>query len=200
MITAREERIMKNLVWIVVFVVAVGCSDSALAAANGFYAGLGFGRTVFEDDDRFVGDFLDDDDKGFQVYGGYRFTDYFGVEGDYADLGDFDSLSSNMEVEAFAITAVGYLPIRRIPLELFGKAGFGVIEWDETAPSFDDSSGALVLGFGLALTPVEPMTLRLGLDIYSYTLEEYRIFGNTVSKREYDQAVGMSYLGIQCNF
>jgi len=75
-----------------------------------------------------------------------------------------------------------------------------VIEWDETAPSVDDSAGTLTLGFGLAYTPVKQMTLRLGLDVYAFTVEEYRVSGGTVYKREYDQGVGMNYLAIQYNF
>jgi len=191
---------MKNLLWVVVAIVCIAWCTTAQAASSGVYAGLGIGRTAFEDDDRFAGDYLDDDDKGWQIYGGYRFNDYFSVEAAYADLGSFNSISYDTEFDAFAISAVGHLPIRRIPLEVFGKAGFGVIEWDETAPSVDDSAGTLTLGFGLAYTPVKQMTLRLGLDVYAFTVEEYRVSGGTVYKREYDQGVGMNYLGIQYNF
>ncbi|MFO7604997.1 MAG: outer membrane beta-barrel protein [Desulfurivibrionaceae bacterium] len=189
-----------KLLWIIPVMALISWSGTALAVSSGVYLGVGAGRTFFEDDERFIGDFLDDDDNGFQFYGGFRFMDYFGIEATYADFGDFDSITSNMEFDAFVVSAVGYLPIRRIPLEVFGKAGFGVVDWDETARSIDDSAGTFSLGFGMAYTPVKPVTLRLGLDIYAFTLEEYRVVRSTVYKREHDQAVGMSYLGIQYNF
>jgi opacity protein-like surface antigen len=83
----------------VVFAFLLACATPSLSAADlGFYVGLeaGQGRTELDQSDStFVlgrGVLLDAssdrEDQTFGLYGGYRFTEHFGIEVAYADLGE----------------------------------------------------------------------------------------------------------------
>src|SRR5690606_18513049 len=62
-----------------------GLSSSALAAEpTGFYAGAGVGQSFIDEP------IADDEDFGFQVFGGYQFTPYVGLEAAYTDFGEVD--------------------------------------------------------------------------------------------------------------
>jgi hypothetical protein len=166
--------------------------------------GGAIGTTTFEDDRR-ASDYgfrIDEDDTGGQLFAGMTFNDWLGIEGTIANLGEYkfnDFLRTTNKYSVMAVTAMFRTPAGRGPVSFYGKAGLGIISWeeeDDLGLLDDDSGGALALGFGLILTPRPDsyMSLRFSFDIYSFVVDDF--FQN----KEYDQAIGMSSIGLQFNF
>ena len=57
-------------------------------ADNGFFVGGSIGSVELSED--FDGLNIDTDATSFRIVGGWRFNDYFSVEGGYHDFGDFE--------------------------------------------------------------------------------------------------------------
>ena len=93
------------------------------AEPTGFNAGAGVGQSIVDEP------FADDEDVGYQVFGGYQFTPYFGLEAAYTDLGEVDLRGNAGELEAdtWSLVAVGTLPFTD-RFSGYAKAGFH--SWD----------------------------------------------------------------------
>ncbi len=117
-------------------------------AEGNWYVGVGAGKADIDERG------LDDDDTAFKANGGYRFSDYFGVELGYVDLGDLeDGRSRNaLEVDGVSIGAVGTLPIND-NFSLHGKVGTYFWDLDATgavaAQFSDDSDNDIYFGGGV---------------------------------------------------
>ena len=105
-----------------------------------------------------TGDF-EGDDRGFKIFGGYRWQDVVGIEAQYVDLGEMDDRINGIEARAkvqnLDLFLVGALPIRS--LELFGKAGIAYSDIETVAESggtedpLDEEDGVdLAYGIGAA--------------------------------------------------
>lgn len=92
---------------------SVGKSDITFdnAAQSDQFLDLGFTNPVTTSSTR---------DTGFRVFGGYQLHRYIAIEGAYVDLGSFGfktdvsptgSLSGDMKISGFEVSAVGTLPI-----------------------------------------------------------------------------------------
>ncbi len=113
--------------------------------AGDWYAGLGYGKLSY--DSRVVGTAkVDDSDKAWKIYGGYKLNEFFSAELFYADLGRMLSISgktgdvyviqgdkyviNNSQGEAFSmdgktigVAAIGSYPIHKY-FKPFLKLGF----------------------------------------------------------------------------
>jgi OmpA-OmpF porin, OOP family len=142
---------------------AVGMSATASAHDHGegdhkSYLGAGFAELSVDDDD--FG--YEADDKGFKIFGGYEFNDYFAAELSYiggATVID-ETLFPTEEVDLRALSATF---IARAPLtsgiSMFGKVGMARYETDFTWTDRGDILGTdrirdneLTYGFGLAMS------------------------------------------------
>jgi len=132
-------------------------------AREGFYAGAGAGLAHIKIDESGV-DF-DSDDLGWKLFAGYRFNEYFGVEGGYVDFGDqsdsFAGTNVKVDADGLDLYAVGFLPVAE-DWDLFGKVGF--IAWNADVKAFgqteDDDGEDLALGAGAAWHVNETFALR----------------------------------------
>jgi len=141
------------------------------ACADGFYIGAGAysAETDYEE--------FDDDDTVPAAFIGYQFLDtnifMLSAELGYYDLGDFESKSKNIEIEAEAVTlsAVGYLPIGPF-FEIYAKAGAAQLSVDVKTASgkFDDDGTEAFGGIGMAFDILDT------IDIYA----EYLVFDTEV--------------------
>jgi len=177
----------------------IGLSFSSLQAEDskeGVYLGLGLSSTSLDDDG--YDNTLDDKDNGVKLYGGYRFNDYFALELEFADLGSYsytNSLySSDLDLTAFTVSAVGIYPVLDKQLDLFIMLGLGSINLDD-GYFINDNGGVARFGVGLAYTPksLQELSFRFGLEAYSFTVE-------TLGGRDYDMTVSSAYIGAQYNF
>lgn len=117
----------------------------ALAALSGhaaaqFYVGGALGR-VNHDMDRAdwtnarSSTTYDETDNGFKLYGGYKFSPTWAIEGGYASLGDYkatatsrapvDTGNASVKVRTWTLFAVGTLPIAS-GFSVMGKAGIAM--------------------------------------------------------------------------
>lgn len=105
-------------------------------------------------------------DAGFGAIfgGGYRFNQYFALEGGFAvGGGSFDILDESFDAQNFTLygAGVGFLPINE-NFEVFGKLGFGstrtTITWTDSfdGQNYEDKSSnkmSMVYGVGAGYTP-----------------------------------------------
>ncbi|HQS99153.1 MAG: hypothetical protein B7Y26_11690 [Hydrogenophilales bacterium 16-64-46] len=122
-----------------------GEGDWAGINFDGWYAGLGIGQSHYPDiasdiDASLATTFgltsstsANTRSEGWKVYAGYKFNDYFALEGGFANLNDFTAnstitspgpgtLYSNVETKAWTLAAVGSYPISP-KVDLMGKIG-----------------------------------------------------------------------------
>jgi OOP family OmpA-OmpF porin len=126
----------------------------------GFYAGAGIGSTKVGDDNLSG---VDDSDTGFKIFGGYTFTENWGVEVSYFDFGEASvsagNSSASVGVTGLSASAVGRLPVNDM-FAVYGKLGFASYDVDldfNNVPGFgsghlSDSDSDLIYGVGGALS------------------------------------------------
>jgi OmpA-OmpF porin, OOP family len=131
-----------------VVALAVVASPFAAADDSGWYGGINIGQSRSEIDDMRItsgllaGGFtiasITDDDLhfGYKVFGGYRFHQYFALEGGYFDLGKFGftaitapagTLSGTIKLKGVNLDAVGILPFTD-RFSAFGRFGVSYAE------------------------------------------------------------------------
>lgn len=124
---------------------------------------------------------FDERDRGFKVYGGYRFFENFAVEAQYARLGKSEIRYSTpiglrgtekYEVSSLSVAAVGLLPVSD-KFTLFAKAG---PSFNEAKSSFSTNTlGAgskgrktgLLAGIGASYKLTENLLARAELENFS---------------------------------
>jgi OmpA-OmpF porin, OOP family len=218
----------------------LACSDGALAAGRpGFYGGGGFGQSSF--DFRKEGfdagtsvvlasvgvteldstSRLDNDDSGYEFYGGYRFLAWLAVEASFLDFGSVDYHAASdveadgnvfpvdtvlvdtdfsVDVSGLAVSALGIWPVsERFDLYLRGGIMFGDngvhVRLSDGSTTLSGSgthtSENLIWGAGIAVS---------FLDIYAARLEYRQILdvGDSGSVGKSD--VEFLSLGIMVSF
>jgi outer membrane protein OmpA-like peptidoglycan-associated protein len=118
--------------------VSVFAMSSASGAEEGLFLGIGAGQSTMEaESDNNVGPTLklDESDNAYKFYGGYNFTNWFGIEGGYIELGNANQsqtfspvVTGNPERVEAEVSANGwqgfgvlYLPLGNF--DLFAKVG-----------------------------------------------------------------------------
>ena len=98
------------------------------AHGDGLYAGASIGNASL--DDSFDGLTIDDNSTAFRIVAGWRFNDYFALEGGYHDFGDFEQtfdvagtqVTAVLSANGFTFGAVGTIPLSE-RFALMGRAG-----------------------------------------------------------------------------
>jgi OOP family OmpA-OmpF porin len=141
---------------------------------EGLYIGGGvgdFSSAVDEinslDDVDDVGIDFSDGDNATKLFAGWNFNRFFAVQGDFVDFGEASgavtpSVSGTSDVQGFAPSVVGTLPIG--PIDLFARVGmmFYEVDLNLTGGRFVDESGEdLVWGAGIGIDIRDKATLRL---------------------------------------
>lgn len=157
-----------------------------LTALSQGYIGATVGQSDYESDF--------DNAVSYSVFGGYRFNDYFAIEGSYYNLGEADykyfTPTVYVEADGWSANAVGIFPFTE-KFELFANVGFGAWEAGGGASgiSVDVVDGEdLNYGAGLAYH----FTDRFGL-FGGYQHYQFEIWGD-------DADVGTFYLGAKYYF
>ena len=171
---------------------------STAMAAPGYYVygGLGYSKadTEMANETYLVGrnDYaminVDEDSTGIKLAAGYRFNDYFAVEGSYVYLGKAEAgISSTVDVDAsgsmkshvLAVDAVGLYPLNK-DFDVFAKAGIG-LSYVKTSES------ANILGDAYSFSESDTrFVTKLGFGA------EYKITKNVAVRAEYERYFGVS--------
>jgi len=128
------------------------------AQAGGFFVGGSIGKADLNED--FDGLVVDDNSTAFRVVAGWRFNDYFALEGGYHDFGDFEQDFDNagvpgtakLSADGFTLGLQGSVPLGE-KFALTGRAG--MFFWNGTAEINDVSQASpedtnLYLGAGVS--------------------------------------------------
>ena len=143
-----------------VLAAALGALSFGAQAAEpvGFYAGAGVGQSMVDEY------FADDEDVGFQAFGGYQFTPYFGLEAAYTDFGEVDTVGGigSLEADTVSLVAVGTLPFTD-RFSGYAKAGFHSWDAEVSAPGIgraSDDGTDPTYGLGLQYRFTDTFALR----------------------------------------
>lgn len=141
-------------------------------AAPNFYIGAGVGLADFEDDAE-AEDLPDvrisDDDTAYKFFGGYRWTENFGIEGGYRNFGEAGNGPFSVETDGFDVAGVGFLPVG--PVDLFAKGGALFWDTDGSGGLPDDDGTDLMYGVGGQLN-LGRLFLRLESEWFEMDLPE----------------------------
>jgi OOP family OmpA-OmpF porin len=153
--TVMKLETLKRVGFACVAVMLFGVAGTA--AAQG-YIGVGAGLTRADlcgDLNALGATSCDDKDTGWKLFGGYKFTPNFAVEGAWIDLGKVSASAGGAtatgKVDGFQVAAVGMYPINP-QFGIFGKVG--AYRWDATvsAPGFgsvSDNGTDIMFGAGV---------------------------------------------------
>jgi OOP family OmpA-OmpF porin len=183
---------------------------------KGLYVGAGIGASSYDDDDYFERQRLDDSEVGIKFFGGYRFSEYFSVEGALVGLGNFEADSSSSEIKnefgLMSFSGVGNLPIF-YGISLYGQLGFGFASISQdisyATPSAqlvtrndNDSALAGLYGAGLKFIPptFRKLEFSLGWERYVFSTDTTRVDGGTRSKDDVDHEFDFVFVGVALNF
>ena len=143
-----------------ILALALGSLSLGVQAAEptGFYAGAGVGQSMIDES------FADDEDVGYQVFGGYQFTPYFGLEAAYTDFGEVDLRGNvgGLEADTWSLAAVGTLPFTD-RFSGYAKAGFHSWDAEMAGPGIgrvDDDGTDPTYGLGLQYRFNDSVALR----------------------------------------
>ena len=126
------------------------------------YLGATFQKIALDSDGLYDSRALDDTDTDYAVFGGIRFSRTFALEVDYAPLGEFAYLGGSVEYSGAQVAGLMVAPVDA-ELELFARGGVGLVEVEQSAPEFNDTSTAFSLGVGADWTPrdLDVVTVRV---------------------------------------
>ena len=150
---------------------ALTCPTAAQAEA-GFYVGGALGQGYI--DETIDGNRIDADSTAYRVFGGYSFSDFFGVEVSYLDIGTFretievagQDVPVSASADGFALAAVGTLPLAE-RFSVHGRAGFWFHDSRTTVDGLaeaEQSEESPFVGLGLGFALTETVELNAGID------------------------------------
>jgi OOP family OmpA-OmpF porin len=135
----------------------VTMASSAYAATPGtFYAGIDGGTTKVDN--------LRDDKGSYGAFLGYNFHENFAAEIGARRLGSWDDLGGTPDVNQYAVSVVGTLPLQN-NFNVFGRLGYNKVEARATYGIFNadsDANGVVYgVGVGYQFTPVVSARIEL---------------------------------------
>ena len=147
------------------------------AQAGGFFVGGSVGNANLNED--FDGLVVDDNSTSFRVVAGWRFNDYFALEGGYHNFGDFEQVfndaggqsTATLSADGFTLGATGSVPVSE-RFALTGRAGMffwnGTAEINNVSQATPEDSN-LFLGAGVSFAVSK--RFQLTADWTRYELE-----------------------------
>ena len=139
-------------------------------AETGAYGGVSVGSSVGKETSE--GMTFKGNDFAWAVWGGYMFSDNFGVEAGWADWGKPDDtlqgINAEIDASGYQVVLLGVLPLND-NVDLLGKAGFAV--WDseyfiESVSIGKDDGTDLALGIGARWNTESGIGIRAELEWY----------------------------------
>jgi OOP family OmpA-OmpF porin len=172
----------------------VGTANAAEPKASGIYIGAGYGVSGFDDDNLASGQDLDDQDKMAQVWAGYKFNKYFGIEARYAGFGTFSTPDAELDSAAISGHVVATIPLGGSGFALFGNVGYGNVDFDvsDDEGSASETETAYILGAGVRWHITEMFSISVQHDRYAFEVDDF--------DETFSLAVGGTTLGIQIIF
>ncbi len=133
-------------------IAALGLSPVYADDDTGGYIGVSANRLSVDNVNTTDTDF-DDSDTAFGFKGGYMFSDLFGIEGGYLDLGDYETRGQeegrNLSLDAEGWYGAGILNWAvSDKFDIYGKLGAFVVDTNSDFTDFDEGSTEIFGGIG----------------------------------------------------
>ena len=146
----------------IMVVFALSINAEADPADTGFYLGGGVAHAW----ENFDGDFDFDDAWGLNAFAGYRFMRYIALEGNFNWYDDFESGSTNADVEIWTLMLdlKAMYPVYNDRLVPYLRAGGGYMDAKASAGSLDASNEDFAFNFGGGLDYYVTDQVSIGLD------------------------------------
>jgi hypothetical protein len=133
-------------------IVALGLSPACADDDTGGYIGISANRLSVDNVETTDTDF-EDSDTAFGAKVGYMFTDMFGIEGGYLDLGDYETRGQeegrNLSLDAEGWYLAGVLNFSLAEnFDLYGKLGAFSVDSNSDFTDFEESSTEVFGGVG----------------------------------------------------
>ena len=162
------------------------------AYAGDFYLGASVGNATLNED--FDGLDVDDNSTAFRIVAGWRFNDYFSLEGGYHDFGDFEQFfddvggpsTAKLSADGFIMGATGRVPVSE-RFALTGRAG--MFFWNGSAEINNVSQA----------TP-EDSNLYLGAGVSFDVSKSFQLTGDWTRYELESAASGVFSVGLQYQF
>lgn len=157
---------------------------------SGLYVGGNYGYLKVNGDDDF-----DDNNDVWQGLVGYRFNQFFALEGGYTDFGSYGDGVANAETDGYSAALKGTLPLTD-SIEFFAKAGQLWYDTDYSVAGISGSSDdeALFAGAGLNFKLSEQLLLNAQYTWYDAELSVEDVDQDTDFDTNFNQAsVGVEY-------
>jgi len=176
--------------------------SSSLSVADdnrGWYAGAGVGSTSYSDKD-----LADDSDTSVTAFGGYRFNRYLALQGNIVSLGEYAGdgpFKDSVEISCVSFTAVGILPIGESGIDLFGRLGFGRLNYTQNHELFGEHSStgdAIVSSIGANYTHSSFKRMTYHIAVENYYFETGKVYSDNDDKDSH--SINALTLGARFNF
>ncbi|RLA72793.1 MAG: hypothetical protein DRG24_01965 [Epsilonproteobacteria bacterium] len=173
-------------------------SVSVWAERSGPYIGFGVGLADYNDDGR-LAEISDNSNEALRLYAGAYINEYLSVEFDYSGMMEFQGQSITggdvtNEFSVFSVAALAHYPISDNSVDLYAKFGAGQLFWEESgSEEHSDDSATILLGLGLGYRLMETLTLNLGYDLYSFSMD-------VANEEHYNMSLGLVYMKVEVQF
>jgi hypothetical protein len=162
------------------------------ACAGDFYLGASVGNATLDED--FDGLAVDDNSTAFRIVAGWRFNDYFSLEGGYHDFGNFEQtvddaggpVTAKLSADGFIFGATGRVPVSE-RFALTGSAG--MFFW----------SGRAEINNVSQATP-EDSNLYLGAGVSFDVSKNFQLTGDWIRYELESTVSGVLSVGLQYRF
>ncbi|MBM6549526.1 porin family protein [Marinomonas ostreistagni] len=177
---------------------SVAHADDMSMHDSGLYIGGNYGYLKVDGDDG-DNDF-DDDNDVWQGLVGYRFNEYFAIEGGYTDFGSYGSGLARAETDGYSAAVKGILPLTE-SIEFFAKAGQLWYETDYSVAGFsgDSDDEALFAGAGLNFKLSEQLLLNAQYTWYDTSLDADAA-SEDIDDTEFDSKFNQASVGVEYRF
>ena len=164
------------------------------------YLGAAYQKIALESDGLYDAVALEDTDTDYSLFAGLRFSRNFALEVDYSRLGEFVYDGGSVTYQGYQVAGLMIAPLDA-ELELFARGGVGLVDAEQSAPAFDDTSTAFSLGVGVDWTPryLNALTVRGYMSTRWITVEPLNTDPDDPD-RSYDQNLYEYGVGIAYNF
>jgi opacity protein-like surface antigen len=187
----HKTKILTNLAALATLTSFASIAQSNNINEPGFYLGANYGYLRVGGDDNF-----DDDKDVLEALAGYRFNQYFALEGSFIDFGDYGTNLAKVSTDGYTAAIKGTLPVSD-SFSLFVKLGQLWSETDYRALNFSGSADdeSLFVGGGLAFKLNNNMVINATYSVYDANMD----FDN-VDDENFDTDFKQASVGIEYRF
>lgn len=162
---------------------------------SGLYVGGNYGYLRVEGEDDF-----DDDKDVWQGLLGYRFNEYFALEGSYIDFGDYGNDVAGASTDGYTAALKGSFPITE-RLSIYGKLGQLWSETEYKVGTFNDDydDESLFVGGGLSFAVTPNFLINAEYTVYDADLDAESAVDD-IDDTNFDTDLKQASLGIEYRF